>query len=148
MASLAAIGFQLALLAGTTSLDARLYVQLRHTGQVHAACLSKNGSRLLTASEDRTARVWDVKSGREALRIDHSRPVHWVSFSEDETRILTADGSPTFGGLSVDLGPQDGADTSLRAGWPSARCILTRRAAHRVGQLQTAACRRRNVRRP
>ena len=31
--------------------------------------VSRNGTRIVTASEDRTARIWDMATGRELVRI-------------------------------------------------------------------------------
>ena len=57
---------------------------------------SRDGSRLLTASYDKTARLWDVPSGRQ-LKIykGHSWFVWSADFSPDESQIVTAsqDGS-------------------------------------------------------
>ncbi|HEY5891906.1 MAG TPA: hypothetical protein VIT91_01630 [Chthoniobacterales bacterium] len=65
--------------------------QLRHEDSVNSASFSADGSRIATASWDRTARIWDAASGRpigEPLR--HEGPVNSVSFSADGSRIVTA----------------------------------------------------------
>jgi len=36
-----------------------------HTDWVHSAAFSPNGSRVATASQDGTVRIWDAKTGKE-----------------------------------------------------------------------------------
>jgi WD40 repeat protein len=38
---------------------------LRHRGRVHSATFSPNGKSVVTASADKTARVWEVLIGSE-----------------------------------------------------------------------------------
>jgi eukaryotic-like serine/threonine-protein kinase len=64
---------------------------LRHERSVHSAEFSPDGLRVVTASEDHTARVWDAQTGKsltEPLR--HERSVHSAQFSPDGLRVLTA----------------------------------------------------------
>jgi WD40 repeat protein len=51
---------------------------------------STDGSRLAAAYEQRHARVWDVHSGQEVLRLDHGGRMQSVVFSPDGRRIATA----------------------------------------------------------
>ncbi len=58
---------------------------------VRCAVFSPDGKRILTASDDRIARVWDSTSGAALLRlIGHRQEVVGVAFSPDGTRIATA----------------------------------------------------------
>ena len=43
-----------------------------------------------TASEDHLARLWDVKTGKEAAALPHPRRVHYAAFSRDGKMLLTA----------------------------------------------------------
>ena len=57
---------------------------------VTSASFSPDGSRIVTASGDRTAKVWDAKSGAEVLTLKgHTVPVTSASFSPDGARIVT-----------------------------------------------------------
>jgi WD40 repeat protein len=61
-----------------------------HLGVVRAAAFSPKDERLVTASADGTAGLWDVKSGRRIATMDH-RPfeAYDAKFSGDGTRIVT-----------------------------------------------------------
>ena len=69
---------------------------LSHGSSVESAQFSADGTRIVTASEDHTARVWDAASGMpfgEPLR--HEAGVFSAQFSPDGTRIVTASGDNT-----------------------------------------------------
>ncbi len=55
-----------------------------HTHDVHGGVFSRDGARVLTVSEDNTARVWDVATGRcLAVLAGHSIEVTSAAFSPD-----------------------------------------------------------------
>ena len=62
-----------------------------HSDSVISPVWSPNGSRILTASWDKTARIWDPRAG-EALAVlrGHSGPVISAVWSPNGSRILTA----------------------------------------------------------
>lgn len=66
-----------------------------HQSPVNSVCCSPGGRLAATGSNDRTARLWDLKSGR-AIRVlaGHTRVVQCVSFSPDGR--LVATGSTDF----------------------------------------------------
>jgi WD40 repeat protein/tRNA A-37 threonylcarbamoyl transferase component Bud32 len=66
-----------------------------HDAGVVSVVFSPDGSRIATASEDRTARVWDVTTGETVCIVNHADTVSSVVFSPDGRRILTGsyDGS-------------------------------------------------------
>ena len=41
-----------------------------HAGPVNAAAFSPDGARIATVSEDRTARIWDARTGKQQLALD------------------------------------------------------------------------------
>ena len=62
-----------------------------HIGNVNSAAFSPDGERVVTASDDRTARIWDAESGAELMRLrGHERIVNSASFSHDGERVVTA----------------------------------------------------------
>ena len=70
---------------------------LRHEDVISAA-FSPDGKRIVTASLDGTARVWDAESGKpigEPLKGHEGAVVFSASFSPDGTRIVTASGDKT-----------------------------------------------------
>ncbi len=64
----------------------------RHEGSVLAASFSPDGRRVVTASTDRTARVWDLSGPRPVATLleGHTEIVRAASFSPDGRRVLTA----------------------------------------------------------
>lgn len=70
----------------------RTIVLSGHTDQIRLATFSADGRRLVTASEDHTARIWDAMTGRELMQLKHDNKVWQAMFSRDGTRIITASG--------------------------------------------------------
>lgn len=65
-------------------------VILQHGGRIYHAAFSRDGTKVLTASADRTAKVWGAASGRLLLNLGrHRSPVGWVGYSRDQTRLVT-----------------------------------------------------------
>jgi WD40 repeat protein len=58
---------------------------------VRSAAFNPDGSRIVTASDDRTARVWDAASAKEiAVLRGHDGKLLSAAFSPDGSRIVTA----------------------------------------------------------
>ena len=67
-----------------------------HDGAVWSAAFSPDGSRIVTASMDKTARIWDAATGKEiAVLRGHEDGVHSAAFSPDGSRIVTASDDKT-----------------------------------------------------
>lgn len=63
---------------------------LHHAGPVLGISYSRDGSRLVTGSEDKFARIWDTSSGTLLKTLNgHSGKILAVKFSPDSSRILT-----------------------------------------------------------
>ncbi len=61
-----------------------------HTGSVWSVAFSPDGTRILTGSWDKTAKVWDARTGTLLLELKGTQAgAYSVSFSPDGTRIVT-----------------------------------------------------------
>ncbi|MEO1331338.1 MAG: TIR domain-containing protein, partial [Pseudomonadota bacterium] len=79
-----------ALFAGLLVNRERLVLQ-GHSSIVTSVTFSPYGTRLATASDDNTARLWDAATGEEIAALQgHSGRVISVAFSPDGTRLATA----------------------------------------------------------
>ncbi len=68
-----------------------LHALLGYEDDVLSAAFSPDGSRIVTASGDHTARVWDVTSEQPLHTLGgHKKTVHSAAFSSDGLRIVTA----------------------------------------------------------
>lgn len=61
-----------------------------HDDEVTSAVFSPEGSKILSASLDGTAKVWDAESGEPLNTLEHNFSVHDARFSDDGSRIITA----------------------------------------------------------
>jgi WD40 repeat protein/tRNA A-37 threonylcarbamoyl transferase component Bud32 len=60
-----------------------------YTGARHA--FAPDGTRIVTGSDDKTARVWDARTGKQlAVCAAHASPVRVVRFSPDGARVASA----------------------------------------------------------
>ena len=66
-----------------------------HQDSVNDAAFSPDGTRILTASWDKTAKLWDAASGKLVVSFAHQGIVWRAAFSSDGTRILTASADKT-----------------------------------------------------
>jgi WD40 repeat protein len=64
--------------------------QFVHSGKVHSALFSADGHFVVTASQDKTAIVWDVKTGKQTRLISEPMPVYHADLSPDGKHIVTA----------------------------------------------------------
>jgi WD40 repeat protein len=78
-----------------------------HSNIVTASDLSKDGRFAVTGSWDRTAMIWDLRSGREHRLLDaHDKWVTAVAFSPDGNRVLTGSSDQTVRLWEVSSGRQ------------------------------------------
>jgi WD40 repeat protein len=67
-----------------------------HEGSVAGVAFSPDGTRIVTASADSTARIWDAATGGEiAVLRGHGDFVNCAAFSPDGTRVVTASADKT-----------------------------------------------------
>ena len=63
---------------------------------ISSVAFSPDGQRIVTGSEDQTAKVWEAASGKELLTLKgHSDGINSVAFSPDGQRIVTGSGDQT-----------------------------------------------------
>lgn len=60
-----------------------LYTLAGHTGEVLACDISPDGTSALSGSGDKTLRVWDLKTGKESLKINTVAAVNSCRYSPD-----------------------------------------------------------------
>ena len=72
-----------------------------HFGAVHCVAFSPEGTKIVTAGYDNTARIWDVESGDELHVLKghrgHSAGINSVAFSPNGKKILTAGSDASVG---------------------------------------------------
>ena len=66
-----------------------------HQRPVLSAAFSPDGTRIVTASMDNTARLWDTVTGTEIMVLHHENEVSSAAFSPDGARIVTASADKT-----------------------------------------------------
>jgi WD40 repeat protein/serine/threonine protein kinase len=83
------IPFRMLIWMATRSLP--LIPPLEHQGWVNSAAFSPDGSRVVTASADKTAQVWDATTGKPlGPPLAHQGWVISAAFSPDGSRVVTA----------------------------------------------------------
>ena len=65
-------------------------LSLVHDDGLSTAAFSPNGSAIVTASWDKTARIWDSTTGEELKRFAHDGSVASATFSADGSQVPTA----------------------------------------------------------
>jgi hypothetical protein len=74
----------------------RLKSIVEHAGPVISAAFSPDGSRVVTASDEKTARVWNAADGTlRAVLEGHEDRVNSAAFSPDGSRVVTASDDKT-----------------------------------------------------
>lgn len=94
---------------------------LHHRGRVRDASFSPDGTRVVTASDDGTAQVWDVTTAqRIGQPMAHAGWVHTAEFSPDGTKVVTASWDGTARVWDAGTGAQIGSsmqhDISIEQG--------------------------------
>jgi WD40 repeat protein len=67
-----------------------------HRSGVYQISFSPDGRYILSTSDDKTARLWEVNSGKEVVNIKHDSPVWTGDFSPDGNMIATGSDDSTI----------------------------------------------------
>jgi WD40 repeat protein len=71
--------------------DEQLAVFSGHRADVRSAAYSPDGTRIVTSSRDKTARIWDARTGVQLAALSgHDSAVVCAAYSPDGTRIVTS----------------------------------------------------------
>jgi hypothetical protein len=99
---------------------------MKHAEQVHSAQFSPDGQRVVTASEDNTARVWDAATGNAIGQpMKHEGVVYSARFSPDGQRVVTAseDNTARVWDVPVTMSEAKPDDVLLLADLAEAACV-------------------------
>lgn len=69
--------------------DLQGFAKMAHWNWLNDVAFDPGGRFLATAGRDRSARLWDLESGLEAVRMAHSGPVSRLAFSPDGRLLAT-----------------------------------------------------------
>ena len=112
------------------------HAQGAHRSRLDRVSFSPDGKRIVTASDDDTAKVWDARTGAEVLTLKgHTGQVSSASFSPDGTRIVTASHDETAKVWDA----RTGAELLTLKGhtdWRRSRVVQPRRVADRHRELR------------
>jgi len=62
-----------------------------HTAEITSAAYSPDGKRIVSASFDKSLRIWEAVSGQELLTLKgHTGPVNRVAYSSDGNHIVSS----------------------------------------------------------
>ena len=101
-----------------------------HDDEVWSAAYSPDGKRIVTASFDETAKVWDANTGQELMTLEgHGREVYSVAYSPDGQRIVTASDDKTAKVWDANTGQElftlKGHDGAVWSASPDGKRIAT-----------------------
>ena len=82
--------------ANKTDPDIALVTLAAHDGAINDIQYGADGLTLVSASDDGTAKLWDIESGTLLLTFELRSPVNGVAYSFDQTQIATADENGTL----------------------------------------------------
>src|SRR5262249_38299679 len=78
-----------------------------HEGTVYSVAVTRDGTRIVTGSDDNTARIWDTETGAEILQLKgHEGTVNGVAVTPDGTRIVTGSDDNTARVWDIDTGAE------------------------------------------
>jgi hypothetical protein len=73
-----------------------------HGARIHSIAFAPNGEILASASADGTMRLWDVRTGREVVRMERSPEPYSLAFSSDGKLLASAGERPAVQLVELD----------------------------------------------
>ena len=109
----------LRMLGASTALGLEVVPRMAHDGPVYGALFSRDESRILSWSRDKTLRLWDAATGAPiGPAMKHDGWVNGALFSRDESRILSWSADKTLrlwdAATGAQIGPAMKHDGSVR----------------------------------
>lgn len=103
-----------------------LILNIGHSAKVTKLVLSPDGTRLLSATEDNTVKLWDVQSGREIRSYSIGRLVHSISWCPDNKTFMAENIQIDIenGSIISHLGGFSGKTINRIVGLPAEREVL------------------------
>jgi WD40 repeat protein len=78
---------------------------LGHSAAVKGAAITSDGTRVISASSDKTLKVWDIESGIELRTLNgHNGPVNAIAVTSDCTRAVSASSDKTLKVWDIESG--------------------------------------------
>src|SRR5713101_2055117 len=102
----------------------------RHGDFINCVSFSKDGKFIVSGSEDRTLRLWEVATGKENRRLEHRNKVEAGVFLSEDQGLASADGqvihlwNPTSGRKTGELAGHTG-QISFLAAIPNSRFLAS-----------------------
>ena len=70
--------------------DVEIVIQTGHSGWVNSVVISPDGKTIVSGSDDKTVRLWDIETGKEIRRLQgHTDDVNSVAISADGQTIVS-----------------------------------------------------------
>jgi WD40 repeat protein len=79
-----------------------------HTDSVNYVTFSQDGTRVVSGSEDKTARIWNATTGKMEAKLEgHTRGVSLVAFSQDGSQVVSGSDDKTVRIWNVTTGEME-----------------------------------------
>ena len=67
----------------------RLVLPIGHTNNINSVFVSRDNKKIITSSDDKTAKIWDMNTGNLLLELKHTKPVEFASYCSNNNKIIT-----------------------------------------------------------